>query len=404
MTLTLAWRNIWRNKRRTLITAAMIFMAVVLAVIMQSVQSGVYDRNIHNLVSLSSGYVQVAQAGHNEDKTLETSMEITPELSKKITSVEGVKGFVPRIQNVGLVASIGSSKECFIIGMDPDKEKEISKLDQRLTSGDYLTNDDQGVILGEGLAKRIEAKIGDSIVILSIGFHEQSANALLPVRGIASLSSPDLDKRMIYMTIPAAQYLFVLGNRVSDVSIELENHRDFEEVAAALKIILGDEYEALTWKELFPELAQLVEGDNASNFFILAVLYLIIAFGVFGTVLMMLAERKKEFGMVTAIGMPRKKLALIVFLENITISFLGAIGGMMGATPLVYWLKKYPVSLAGDMKEAYLKLGFEPVITADFYASAFLGNAALVFFIACLLSVYPFYKILFMKPIESLRS
>ncbi len=404
MILTLAWRNLWRNKRRTLITAGMIFIAVVLSITMQSVQKGIYDRNVDNIVRYSLGYIQVGAAGHNEDKTLETSLELSPELISLIKSTDGVADVLPRIENVGLVATDTMSKEALIMATDPVVEDKLTGLKKRVISGEYIQPDDKAVMIASGLAKRLKLEVNDTIIILSIGYHGNSANGKYPVKAILELGSPELNKRMVYLPLKMAQHLFYLDNNVSNLSILLNDKRKSEEIANSLQAKLGDEYEALHWKALLPELSQMIEGDQASGNITFFILYLIIAFGVFGTVLMMLAERRREFGMVTAVGMKRYKLALVVVLENFIIAALGAAVGMLGAVPGVMALRNNPISLAGQMKDAYEKLGFEPVITADFYTSAFVGNAILVFIIACILSLYPFIKIITLKPIDYLRS
>jgi putative ABC transport system permease protein len=177
-----------------------------------------------------------------------------------------------------------------------------------------------------------------------------------------------------------------------------------ESIADALNDVLELPQTAKDWREMIPELAQLAEGDKASGNLMTLFLYIIISFGVFGTILMMLAERKREFGVLTAIGLKRWKLGIVVFLENLFLSFLGAILGMAAAIPVVYWLKVSPISLAGAYKKAYEKLGFEPLLTADFFPEVFVVNGLAVFIIAVLLSLYPLAKLSNLKPIEYLRS
>lgn len=404
MIFTLAWRNLWRNKRRTLITAAMIFSAVVLSIIMQSVQQGVYDRNVDNIVRYSMGYIQVSASGHHYDKTLETSVPLSEELVRKIKGTEGVADILPRIENVGLVATDTMSKEALILATDPVNENKLTGLRDRVVSGAYFGPDDQSVMIAEGLANRLKIGVDDTLIILSIGYHGVSANGKFPVKAVVQLGSPELNKRMVYMPLKLAQSMFYLDDNVSNISVLLNDKRRSKEIAHELQQKLGDEYEALHWKQLLPELSQMIEGDQASGVIMFTILYIIISFGVFGTILMMLAERRREFGMVTAVGMKRIKLAAVVVLENFIIGFIGAVAGMVGALPVVYAFKTYPISLAGQMKDAYEKLGFEPVITAEFYTNAFLSNALLVFVIACILSLYPFIKIIRLKPIEYLRS
>ncbi|MCB9260876.1 MAG: ABC transporter permease [Flavobacteriales bacterium] len=405
MIFKLAWRNIWRNKRRTFITAAMIVMAVMLSIVMQSVQRGVYDKNIENLVNFTTGFIQINAIGHQEDMSLETSVEVSDELIEKISKTEGVSKVFPKIQTGGLLANDSNSKPVIILGFDTKLEKDQTDLPKKVIAGSYFSENSNGILVSSGLASLMNIYPGDSLIILSQGYEESSANGIFKVEGIVELGSPELNKRTVYMTLQTAQELFYLDGMATNLAIKLDNNRNFQSVADELTSTLDTaEYEVKTWKQLTPELAQLVDGDKASGMLVMMVLYLIISFGVFGTILMMLAERKREFGVVTSIGMKRSRLALVVVLENFIISIMGAFIGSVIAWPIIAVLKAKPISLAGDMKEAYEKLGFEPVITADFYTDAFINNASQVFIIAILLSIYPLIKIMKIKPIEYLRA
>ncbi|MBI1306748.1 MAG: FtsX-like permease family protein [Bacteroidetes bacterium] len=404
MILRLAWRNLWRNRRRTFITIAMIVGAVVLSVTMQSVQNAMYDRNIDNMVRFSKGYIQVAAAGHKEDNTLETSVDLTPELREKILSIKGVRGILPRIQNFGLAALDTMSKDVMILGTVPEVEDEQTGLKKHVIKGEYFKAEDQSVMVAKGLAKRLQLSVGDTIVIVSMGYHGNSANGKFPVKAILELASPELNKRVMYMPEALAQRFFSLGTHVSDISILLDDNKKSLEISKEMQSVLGDKYEAKHWTELLPELKQMVEGDAAGGYIMYGILYVIIAFGVFGTVLMMLSERRREFGVVTAVGMKRRLLAIIVVIENFISGLIGAVAGMILALPGVLYLKYFPVNLAGQMKEAYEKIGFEPLILADIYPWILLENAGLVFLIALGLSIYPVVKILKIRSIDYLRS
>lgn len=403
MFLVLVWRNIWRNRRRTLITSAMVMLAAFLSITMHSVQMGVYDRNIDNLVTFTTGYVQVNAAGHREEKTLETSVEFTPQLREKILAYEGVTGILPRINWITLAAGDSLAREGLIMASDPVEEDKLVHLSERIDTGRYLKPGDDGVVLAAGLAKRLKVNLGDTIVLLGAGFHAQSANGLFPVVGITSIASPKLNKLLIYMTFEKANELLSLEGRATNLVLQLDDHSQSREIAAGLQKELGDEYEVPDWHQLAPELSQMAAGEYASGMIFMAILYIIIAFGVFGTILMMLSERKYEFGVVTALGMKRWLLSRIVVFETLIIAALGALAGMVLALPVVLYLHHYPISLAGDYKETYEKLGFEPLIQAGIYSEAFINNALAVLIITVLLSLYPVIHIMKLKPIENLR-
>jgi putative ABC transport system permease protein len=401
--LRLAWRNLWRNRRRTLITISMVLFAVVLSTSMKSVQKGVYERNINAMVRFSSGYVQVADTAFFDDRTLETSMVFTEDVRRKLRETEGVDYVIPRVETMAWLSADSSGSEALVMGTDWELEDKINGLSNRLTQGGYEPIEN-GVLLSTGLAKRLKVQVGDTFVLLGMGYQGMTAQAALVVQGTVEMGSPRLNKRLLFMPLPLAQRVYSLGENITSASILISDLQQSESIADALNDVLELPQTAKDWREMIPELAQLAEGDKASGNLMTLFLYIIISFGVFGTILMMLAERKREFGVLTAIGLKRWKLGIVVFLENLFLSFLGAILGMAAAIPVVYWLKVSPISLAGAYKKAYEKLGFEPLLTADFFPEVFVVNGLAVFIIAVLLSLYPLAKLSNLKPIEYLRS
>ncbi len=381
----------------------MVMLAAFLSIVMYSVQMGVYDRNINNLVTFTTGYVQVNAEGHEEEKTLETSVEYTEELKERIVSYPGVNNILPKINWVTLIAGDSLAREGMIMASDPVEEDKLIHLSQRIDTGRYLEREDDGIIIAAGLARRLKVNLGDTVVLLGAGYQAQSANGLFPVVGITSIASPTLNKLLIYMTYDKANELLSLDGRATNLVLQIEDHERSKEIAEGLQKELGSEYEVMDWHKLAPELSQLAASEKASGYVFMFILYLIISFGVFGTILMMLAERKFEFGVVTALGMKRALLARIVVLENFVIAAIGSVAGMILAVPFVLWLYYYPISLAGQYAETYEKLGFEPMIQAGIYIEAFINNGVAVVLITMILSMFPVIHILKIKPIENLR-
>jgi putative ABC transport system permease protein len=355
------------------------------------------------MVRFSSGYVQVADTAFFDDRTLETSMVFTEDVRRKLRETEGVDYVIPRVETMAWLSADSSGSEALVMGTDWELEDKINGLSNRLTKGGYEPIEN-GVLLSTGLAKRLKVQVGDTFVLLGMGYQGMTAQAALVVQGTVEMGSPRLNKRLLFMPLPLAQRVYSLGENITSASILISDLQQSESIADALNDVLELPQTAKDWREMIPELAQLAEGDKASGNLMTLFLYIIISFGVFGTILMMLAERKREFGVLTAIGLKRWKLGIVVFLENLFLSFLGAILGMAAAIPVVYWLKVSPISLAGAYKKAYEKLGFEPLLTADFFPEVFVVNGLAVFIIAVLLSLYPLAKLSNLKPIEYLRS
>jgi putative ABC transport system permease protein len=208
--LRLAWRNLWRNRRRTLITISMVLFAVVLSTSMKSVQKGVYERNINAMVRFSSGYVQVADTAFFDDRTLETSMVFTEDVRRKLRETEGVDYVIPRVETMAWLSADSSGSEALVMGTDWELEDKINGLSNRLTQGGYEPIEN-GVLLSTGLAKRLKVQVGDTFVLLGMGYQGMTAQAALVVQGTVEMGSPRLNKRLLFMPLPLAQRVYSLG-------------------------------------------------------------------------------------------------------------------------------------------------------------------------------------------------
>ena len=405
MLFKLAWRNIWRNKRRTLITMASVFFAVMLAVLMRSLQEGSYEKMIENVVSFYTGYVQIHKDGYWDDQVLENSFEAVPTVKTVATEIPTVNEAVPRLESFALAASENVSEACLVVGADPEKEDILTGLKNKVTKGNYFSNDKSGAMIAEGLGEKLELGVGDTLVLIGSGYHGVSAAGKYPISGLVKFGSPDLNDRLVYLPIRDAQYFYGAEGRLTSYALNLNDPDSYQQVVADLKNGLNDgEYEIMDWTEMMPELVQMIESDRGGGIIMMWVLYVIIAFGMFGTVLMMIAERQYEFGVMTAIGMKRRKLAIIVSLETIFISILGVISGALASLPGVLYLYYNPIYLGDSMAEAYAAFGMEAIFPASLDPAIFIEQAVTVLMFAILVSIYPAIKILRIKPVEAMRT
>lgn len=405
MLLKLAWRNIWRNKRRTLITMASVFFAVVLAVIMRATNTGIYDNMIHNIVSFSSGYIQIHARGYWDERSIDNSFPESAQLYGKLSEIKEISDFTPRLESFALASCGDKTKGIMVLGIDPENEDRITGLREKLISGSYLEENGHSVLMAQGLAQDLKIKTGDTIVLISQGYHGASAAGKYRVGGIVRYGSPELNKRMLNMPLKLMQSLYGAEGRISSVSLMLRDNNTLAETGNKLKNLFARSgYEVMNWKQMMPELDQLIEGDLAGDYIVLGILYLVIAFGVFGTVLMMTRERLHEFGILLAIGMKKHLLASVLVLESFLISFIAAFAGMLAAYPLVLWFKHHPIRFSGDLQKIYDRYGMEAVVMMSDKPAVFTEQAAIVFGIAFMLSLYTLFKILSLKAIEALST
>jgi ABC-type lipoprotein release transport system permease subunit len=198
--------------------------------------------------------------------------------------------------------------------------------------------------------------------------------------------------------------MYMAYNRLTTLAINLHDHRDLGRTVTQLKETLPDDhYEVKSWREIMPELVQQIQSDNASGWILLAILYLIIAFGVFGTVMMMVNERKREFGVMIAVGMHKFKLALIVTVEMIFIGLLGLIAGIIGSMPVILYYHYNPIRLSGEVAESIETFGIEPIMPMAWQVDFYVNQTIIVAVIVIVSVLYPIYSITRIRAVKAMR-
>lgn len=406
--LNLAWRNIWRNKRRTLITAASVFFAVLFSSSMKSLQKGAWNEMIKNVTSLHIGYAQIHAKGFWEERSINTSLEesLIKEQLEEIET-EGLIDYLPRIESFALASSGEKSSAVLVVGADLEKEHKLGQLENRMVEGSLLSSNEHGVILAEGLAKKLNLGLQDSLILSSVGYHASSAIDLYPIKGIVSFNNPELNKQFCYLDIKTAQTFYGAEGMLTGIVLNVENNNVLESIVTNLRSKLDSEkYDVMDWMEMMPDLMQAKNLDAAGSLLVLGILYIIITFGIFGTLLMMTRERQYEFGVLTAIGMKKQLLAFSVWLEILFMGFVGAIAGIVGSIPIVQYFVSNPIDMTKFSKDAantYEKFGFHPVFPMSFDINIFVGQALIVFLICTVLAIYPILVIRSLKPIQAMR-
>jgi len=403
MYLTLSWRNIWRNKKRTIIVAASVFFAVILAALMRSGQLGSYSYMIHSSAKLFTGYLQIQGDDYWEKRSLDESIEVKADLYSNLKSIENLMHFTPRLESFALISHDSTTKVSQVIGIDPQMEHEMTGIFDKLIEGSAIDKNSQELLIGSGLADMLGAGVGDSLVVYGQGYHGQIAAALLPVSGIIKLPFKAMDNAMILMALSKAQEVFSCPGRITSLPIMIDDNRYLEQVKADIKPYLFKGQTIMSWEEMMPELLQNMEVDNVSGLIMLAILYIVIGFGVFGTVMMMVSERARELAILVSLGMRKRKLLMILAIETFLLSLLGVIMGILGSIPIIFYLVYNPIELTGGAAELYEQLSIEPIMTFSAQPSIFISQALVVFCIALVTVIYPALYLRSMDPTTTIR-
>ncbi len=404
MNIRLAWRNIWRNKKRTMITVTSVTLAVILAVFVRSLQEGSYAKMIENAVGQFTGYVQVHQKDYWDDQSLDNGMEINDSLLEIIHSIPQIIGVNMRLESIALASNEKNTKGVLVMGINTISEDSMLNLSNKIINGKYLNPNDSSILIGSKLAHFLNIVTGDTLVLLGQGHWGQSAIGAYPVKGIVKMPSVEIDRQIVFMPIKLAQSFYSFPNGITSMVVKFNDATLTQSITNKLNNKLKrSDYRAIPWQKMSPELVQEIQSDRSGGIFMIAVLYMIIAFGVFGTTLMMTEERKKEFAVMVAIGTQKTKLMVVSLYENLLINGLAILIGTLLSIPLVYYYSINPMRLSGDAAVSMENLGIEPIMPTTLSADIFLHQIIVILIIVGIAILYPLISLGRMNVINSLR-
>ena len=404
MFFKLAWRNLWRNRRRSLITMGSIFFAVVLSTLMMSMKEGTYTNMIKSMIGAYVGYIQIQDTAYADNKKLDYAFDYSDSLKFLLNDHPLINAYTPRLESFALAASEVVTKGVLVVGVDPVKEQAVNQLKDRVSDGDYLLPKDNGVLLGSGLADYIQVGVGDTIVLLGQGYQGVNAVGKYPVRGLVKFGSPELSKQLVFLSLFEAQYLYNTEGMVTHIVLDPESKEKTDRIAQQVKSDIPRQYAVLPWEEITPDLKNMIETDRVEGYVFMFILYMVIAFGILGTIIMMLTERKYEFGILVGIGMKRWTLALTIWMEIILISVAGVLVGILGAIPVCAYFYWKPIRFGADLGKMMEDYGMEAVLQSSIEPGIFIQQAIVVAIISMIIALYPFLKLLRMRAIEYLQS
>jgi len=241
------------------------------------------------------------------------------------------------------------------------------------------------------------------LVILTQGYHGVSSAGKFPVHGIIKHVSPELNKSIIYMELKTCQSFLGAENKLTSLVVNVADNDAMKRTLMNLKKEIKPPYSIMSWEEMQPEVVQQIESDRAGGVIMKAILYIVIAFGIFGTIMMMMAERRREFGVMISIGMQKKKLAVILFIETLFIGLLGIVSGMAVSLPLLLIQAKNPIPLTGETAKLMEDFGFEPYMFFSTAPEVFWQQTISVFVLTLLIGIYPVIASLKLKAIKALH-
>ena len=398
----IAWRNLWRNRRRTWLTAGGVAFAVVLMTSAVSLQSGSYATMIDTGVGLYHGHIQVQHEAYQDHPKLRNTLPDASVVLAGLRRRPEIKAAAPRLSAYALVSENDRSFGAQVLGVDPDLEPRVSSIPRSATAGRFI-KDGQEAFVGAALANNLAIEVGDEMVALGTDREGALAAMVLQVVGVFETGHPDLDRATVEIPIETFREAFGMGDEVHHIAIRLHRAVDADLLTVPLSQELGAGLRVLHWRELLPELEQAIELDRVSSIFIYAILASLVLFSVVNTFIMTVFERTHEFGMLIAVGVRRWGIVGMLQLEALLMSLVGVALGVVLVTPLLVWMIESGIPM-GESAEL-LRQYHMPDRLYGGRNLLVMGSVPVGLIIACQFAAFlPFQRVRRIIPADALRA
>ena len=407
----IAWRNLWRNPRGTLLTALALGLGLTLLLISLGLLDGSHEQMVGNAVRFGSGHVVIQAQGYQDTGSLELLLparvvSMTGEFLHTEALKHVLRGMSPRLLASGLLSSAANASGVSMMGVIPKEEGAVSLIPQRMVEGNYLNDDQQsGVVIGTELARKLEVKIGSKVVLMTQAVQPPDTEAtdaaegemqstLLRVSGIFRTGIQAIDAHIIQLPLPEAQALLGVPDRVTQVAVLLEREGDSLMVARGLrKQLTGIPVEILPWRESMPAVAQSFLLDKAFNYVMNGVVLAMVGLGILNTILMRVLERRYEFGLCSALGLRPVQLAIMILGESLALTAISLALGLVLGLSAQHYFATAGLDLRWFFKSSLpTALVFDPIIYSRLSLTRIASSVGIVFLTATVISFYPAFK------------
>jgi len=401
----MAWRNVWRYRRRTLLTVLTIALGLAFGILMRGIGDGFHEQMVDNSVRAEIGHLQLHLRGYHRDPSLQKTLPDATLVEQAIRQTPHLLGYSMRVLGDGLASTADNSAGVAVVGIVPEMERTVTTINRAIVAGRYL---DQGmnrpILIGERLSQTLDARLDDKLVLMVQAADGSMGGQLFRVAGIFRSGSPELDRGVVYILRTDAQSLYSLDSRLTEAALLLDSSESVEPARRFLAARLSSApVEILPWYVVAPFLEQFIELDDAFFYIIVVILFFVISVGILNTVMMSVFERVREFGVMMALGTRPRQVVRLVIQEAVVISLAGAVLGSLLGSGSTLLVESTGIDLsrwaAGASAVGITATVIHPTLT---FANLAASNLAVVL-VVLLVAFYPAIRASRLRPVEALR-
>ncbi|MEO9483052.1 MAG: FtsX-like permease family protein [Ekhidna sp.] len=403
MLAQLAWKNIWRNKARSLIVITAVALGLWAGSFIMAYAFGMIDQRLKDAIETEISHLQIHHPEYQEDNDALFAIPNSAQKVQMLSSHPSVKSVAGRVLIFGMINSPSSTAGGKLIGIDPEMEHQLTQLQDQISEGQYLTDDDRNkIIIGEKLAKKLKVKLRSKVVLTFQDVNKDIVAGAFRVKGIYKSHNSAIEELNIYTLGRDLSKLLGNGSEYHEIALLLNNAEELD----VFQNEIHQTFQELTvesWKDISPELRLMIETMDQSMIIFLAIILVALSFGIVNTMLMAVLERVREIGMLMAIGMNQIRLFGMISLETIFMVMIAAPFGLLLAYVTIEYLGKYGLDLSSIYGEGYAQYGFKSMIYPDLAFEYYIRIMVLVLITAILSSIYPAITALRLNPITAIR-
>jgi ABC-type lipoprotein release transport system permease subunit len=406
--LSLAWRNLWRHARRTILTVLALGLGLGLLLVSLGLGDGSHEQMIVNGIKLGGGHVVIQAEGyqHSQSQDLLIPARVISTVDQALRTDRTLHSINPRLLASGLLSSAANASGVGIVGVQPHAEQIVSLIPQRMIAGSYLDGEQSsGLVIGDELAQKLKVRVGSKVVLMAQAVHPEAdrqngaggeiQSALFRVVGIFHTGLREVDAYLVHLPLPEAQTFLGAGDQLSQIAVFLRQDSATVPTADALRTQLSPtEIEVLTWRQALAELARFVWLDDAFNYVMNGIILVMVALGVLNTMLMAVLERRYELGVCAAVGLQPTQLLTLVMYESVLLILLSLVLGLILGLGGHWYFATYGLDMRVFTETDMPIAGtvFDPILYSSLSYTRIIWAVSVVGALALLMAAYPAWK------------
>jgi ABC-type lipoprotein release transport system permease subunit len=407
----MAWRNIWRNPRRTILTVSAIAFASLLLVFMLSFQFGSYHAMINASVKINTGHIQVQAQGYHDKQNIRLVVSDPVAIGAILDQIPEVDAYTLRAKAFSLVSSRERTYGVMVVGIDPAKEAKVSTLKSLIRKGNFLPEDNLNqtpplALIGNLLARNLQAGLGDELTVLGQGRDGSIAATVVKVTGIYSSGIDEFDRSAVHIPLQHFQKVYTMHGAAHEIVAVAKSLKHVAKIKKDVKTAIDKtdtQYPlvVLDWTELMPGLKQAIKMDLVSGIIFYLILILVVAFSILNTFFMAIFERTKEFGVLMAIGITPGRLTKLLLVESVSMTMVGIVIGTVIGCLITWYFQINGLDIAGS-SEILKQYGISGRMHPQLSLLSAVSGPAAVLLITFMAALYPALKVRKLRPVEAL--